>query len=483
MSEILSCPLASDIAKEVHNGSDPAVFVNEALQRAKADENNAIIRIYEESAQLALGALKEKITAGESLPLAGVPLLIKDNLCYKDHLTTSCSKILDGFKSTYTATAVQRLIDAGAIIIGHTNMDEFAMGSSNETSYYGPVKNPHDPERIPGGSSGGSAASVAAGIVPVALGSDTGGSIRQPASLCGCVGFKPTYGHVSRYGLMAFASSLDQIGPFTAHTSDAALITDIMSGHDPLDSSSNPSKHPASFESVLQADPSMLKGKKIGYVSEHQDQLSGEIASCFERCRQLVSDAGAELVPVSLPHEQYAVAVYYIIATGEASSNLARFDGIHYGFRSENFDASNLESVYTKTRGEGFGAEVKRRIMLGTYVLSAGYYDAYYKKAMRVRKLMCDDFNAAFKQCDVIMDMVSPSTAFKHGERMDDPIQMYLSDIFTIAANLAGIPALSVPGGKDSNGLPIGIHFQAPQWAETDLLSTAAACQDLFAAS
>ncbi len=480
MSQIASCPLASDIVKQVQEGADPSQFVDEALQRAKDDENNAIIRIYEESAQAALANVKERIGNGDQLPLAGVPLLIKDNLCYKDHLTTSCSKILEGFVAPYTATAVQKLIDAGAIVIGHTNMDEFAMGSSNETSVNGNVKNPHDPERIPGGSSGGSAASAASGIVPLALGSDTGGSIRQPASLCGCVGFKPTYGHVSRYGLMAFASSLDQIGPFSQSVSDAALCTDVMSGHDPLDSSSSSQQHDATFEAVLAANPDVLKGKKIGYIAEHQDQLTGDIASTFDRCKQLVQEAGAELVPVSLPHEKYAVAVYYIIATGEASSNLSRYDGIHYGFRDDEFE--DLTDIYYKTRGEGFGAEVKRRIMLGTYVLSHGYYDAYYKQAMRVRKLMCNDFEAAFKQCDVIMDLVSPSTAFKHGERMDDPIQMYLSDIFTIAANLAGIPAISVPGGKDSSGLPIGIHFQSPQWSEKSLLSTAAACEQLFQA-
>ena len=483
MSTLSTSPLASDIAKQVQEGADPSSFVDQALERAKADTNNAIIRIYEDSAKAAVDELKQSIADGKSLPLAGVPILIKDNLCYKNHLTTSCSKILEGFKAPYTATAVQRLQDAGAIVIGHTNMDEFAMGSSNETSHYGPVKNPHDAERIPGGSSGGSAASVASGIVPIALGSDTGGSIRQPASLCGCVGFKPTYGHVSRYGLMAFASSLDQIGPFTSNLSDAALCTDVMSGHDPLDSSSNPQKHPSTFEQTLAANPEILKGKKIGYIAEHQEQLTGDVAECFERCKKLVQEAGAELVPVSLPHEKYVVAVYYIIATGEASSNLSRFDGIHYAFRSENYDQNDLTSVYSKTRGEGFGSEVKRRIMLGTYVLSAESYEAHYKKAMKVRRLMCNDFESAFSKCDIIMDMVSPSTAFKRGERLDDPIQMYLSDIFTIAANLAGIPAISVPGGMDSNNLPIGIHFQSPQWSEQDLLSTAGACQQLFAAN
>lgn len=478
MSSIATCSSATEIAAQVHGGADPESFVSDALQRAAADECNAIIRIYEDSARERLAALKQDLADGKQLPLAGVPLLIKDNLCYKNHLTTSCSKILEGFVSPYTATAVQRLIDAGAIVIGHTNMDEFAMGSSNETSVNGVVKNPHDHDRIPGGSSGGSAASIASGIVPLALGSDTGGSIRQPASLCGCVGFKPTYGYVSRYGLMAFASSLDQIGPFSQNVADAALSCDVMGGHDPLDSSSSATSHPGLHEQIAAIDPAYLKGKKIGYVAEHHDQLSGSVADCFEQCKQLVSDAGAELVPVSLPHEQYAVAVYYIIATGEASSNLSRYDGIHYGYRSANTD--DLISVYSKTRGEGFGTEVKRRVMLGTYVLSHGYYDAYYKQAMRVRKLMCQDFEAAFQQCDVIMDLVSPNTAFKHGERLNDPIQMYLSDIFTIAANLAGIPAISINGGKDDHNLPVGIHFQGPQWSEPDLLSTAAACERLF---
>ncbi|NRA40521.1 MAG: Asp-tRNA(Asn)/Glu-tRNA(Gln) amidotransferase subunit GatA, partial [Planctomycetes bacterium] len=423
-------------------------------------------------------AVNQRIAAGENLPMAGVPILIKDNLCFKDHLTTSCSKILDGFVAPYTATAVKRLQDAGAVVIGHTNMDEFAMGSSNETSFYGQVKNPHDHERIPGGSSGGSAASVASGISPLALGSDTGGSIRQPASLCGCIGFKPTYGHVSRYGLMAFASSLDQIGPFATTVADAALCTDVMSGHDPLDSSSSKKVQASALDAVLAADTAQLKGLKIGYISEHAEQNSGESAAALEQAKKTLTDAGAELVPVSLPHEKYAVAIYYIIATGEASSNLSRYDGIHYGLRA---DDPELVNIYDKTRGAGFGNEVKRRIMLGTYVLSAKAFGKYYKKAMKVRKLMCNDFEKAFIECDMILDLVSPSTAFKHGERMDDPIQMYLSDVYTIATNLAGIPGISLPHSKDSNGLPIGLQLQAPQWHDEKLFSVAATLEKLFA--
>lgn len=477
VSNVSNDSSASAIAEAVNGGASALDFCNAALERAHADALNAVIRIYDDSAHQEAEAVDKRIAAGETLPLAGVPLIIKDNLCFKDHPTTSCSKILDGFVAPYTATAVQRLQQAGAVVIAHSNMDEFAMGSSNETSLYGIVKNPHDHERIPGGSSGGSAASVASGITPLALGSDTGGSIRQPAALCGCVGFKPTYGHVSRYGLMAFASSLDQIGPFATSVADAALCTDIMSGHDPLDSSSSANAHASILEAVSNADPSTLKGLKIGYVTEHIDQNDGESAQALEHAKKLATEAGAELVPVSLPNEKYAVAVYYIIATGEASSNLSRYDGIHYGLRS---DDPELLNIYDKTRGEGFGAEVKRRVMLGTYVLSAGYFDAYYKKAMKVRKLICNDFEKAFASCDVILDLVSPNTAFKHGERMDDPIQMYLSDVYTIAANLAGIPGISLPHSKDSKGLPIGMQLQAPQWQEAKMLGVAAALEQLF---
>ncbi len=458
---------ARAIAEAVHGGQDPHIAVNEAVDRAQADTRNAVIRIYRESAGTAIQALQQRLAAGDQPPLAGVPILLKDNLCYDGHEVTACSRILAGWQAPYTASAVQGLLAAGAIPIGATNMDEFAMGSSNETSCYGPVRHPQDPERIPGGSSGGSAAAVAAGITPLALGSDTGGSIRQPAGLCGCIGLKPSYGRVSRYGLLAFASSLDQIGPLATDLDDAWLCLRAITGHDQQDSTSV--VRPAD---ELNATTD-VKGLRIGYLPAHAELLPADMQAHLSAAQQQLQDAGAELVPVELPHERYATAVYYIIATGEASSNLARYDGVHYGHRAEN--CQDLFEVYAKTRDEGFGTEVKRRVMLGTYVLSAGYYDAYYKKAMQVRRLMCQDYQQAFEQCDLIIGLTSPSTAFRAGEKLDDPLQMYLCDVFTIAANLAGIPAMSVPGTVHSDGLPVGIHLQAPVWQEARLYRAAKA--------
>ncbi|MDA3963807.1 MAG: Asp-tRNA(Asn)/Glu-tRNA(Gln) amidotransferase subunit GatA [Planctomycetota bacterium] len=456
------------IAAAVNAGASATVEVEAALARAEADSTNAIIRVYRDTALAAAKAVDARIAAGEQLPLAGVPVVLKDNMCYQDHPVTACSKILAGFTAPYQATAVTKLRDAGAVVIAAANMDEFAMGSSNETSCYGPVSNPVASDRIPGGSSGGSAASVAGGITPLALGSDTGGSIRQPASLCGCLGLKPTYGCVSRYGLLAFGSSLDQIGPFTTTVEDAALVLSVLAGHDKADSTS--ANRPAPKPGV--ADQG-LAGKRVGWVPAHVEGLQSDVAEALERAKAKAVEAGAELVEISLPHEKYAVAVYYVVATGEASSNLSRYDGVHYGHRTEG--AKDLDQVYSRSREEGFGAEVKRRIMLGTYVLSAGYYDAYYKKAMQVRSLICKDFATCFEQCDVILGPTSPTTAFKRGEKTSDPLQMYLSDVFTIAANLAGIPALSVPMGTDSQGLPIGLHLQAPQFADEALLAAAKA--------
>jgi len=465
---------ARSIARSVQSGTSARIEVEAALSRAKADALNAIIRVHSERALAAARRVDERVAAGEQLPLAGVPVAVKDNLMLSGVQATACSRILSGFVAPYTATAISRLEAAGAVIIATTNMDEFAMGSSNETSALGPVKNPHDPTRIPGGSSGGSAAAVASGIVSLALGSDTGGSIRQPASLCGCVGMKPSYGVVSRYGLIAFGSSLDQIGPFATTVEDAALCLSLMAGPDAMDSTSAPRPAPAV---TATADAGRaITGLRVGYVPAHAAGLQVGVADRLEEAKQALSAAGATLVPVSLPNERYAVAVYYVLATGEASSNLARFDGVRYGHRHA--DPESLGALYALSRAEGFGPEVRRRIMLGTYVLSTGYYDAYYKKAQQVRSLICDDFTNAFAQCDVLLGPVSPTTAFKRGEKLSDPLQMYLSDIFTIATNLAGIPGISVPFGMDA-GLPVGLQLQGPLYADAKLLAVAAGLEAL----
>ena len=467
---------ALEIAAAVNAGTSATIAVNESLAKAKADPLNAIIRVHEARALAAAAVVDARIAAGERLPLAGVPLALKDNLLVAGLPATACSKVLAGFVSPYTATAIARLEAAGAIVVATTNMDEFAMGSSNETSAYGPVKNPVDQSRIPGGSSGGSAAAVAAGIVPLALGSDTGGSIRQPASLCGVVGLKPTYGTISRYGLIAFGSSLDQIGPFSRSVADSAVALRLMAGHDPHDSTCADRDHRGLDQ--LPADPvAALKGLRVGYVAGHEAGLAPGVKARLDAAKRALTTAGATLVPVTLPHEKYAVAVYYVLATGEASSNLSRFDGIRYGHRSK--EATTLAEVYGKSRVEGFGAEVQRRIMLGTYVLSTGYYDAYYKKAQQVRRKMCDDYSAAFTACDVLLGPVSPTTAFKSGEKSSDPLQMYLSDIFTIATNLAGVPGISVPFGHDEQNLPVGMQLQAPMWADAKMLAVAAGLEAL----
>ena len=467
---------ALQIAAAVNAGTSAAIAVRESLAKAKADPLNAIIRVHEARALAAAAVVDARIKAGERLPLAGVPIALKDNLLADGLIVTACSKVLAGFVAPYTATAVARLEAAGAVVVATTNMDEFAMGSSNETSAYGPVKNPVDQTRIPGGSSGGSAAAVASGIVPLALGSDTGGSIRQPASLCGVVGLKPTYGSVSRYGLIAFGSSLDQIGPFSRSVADSALALRIMAGHDVNDSTS--ADRDQSGLDQLPADPvSALKGLRVGFVAAHEAGLAPGVKVRLDAAKRALTSAGATLVPVTLPHERYAVAVYYVLATGEASSNLSRFDGIRYGHRTK--DAATLADVYGKSRVEGFGAEVQRRIMLGTYVLSTGYYDAYYKKAQQVRRKICDDYAAAFAACDVLLGPVSPTTAFKSGEKSSDPLQMYLSDIFTIATNLAGVPGISVPFGNDEQQLPVGMQLQAPMWADAKMLAVAAGLEAL----
>jgi aspartyl-tRNA(Asn)/glutamyl-tRNA(Gln) amidotransferase subunit A len=427
-----------------------------------------------EGARKAADAVDKKIAAGEAVgPLAGVPVGLKDIFVTRGIETTAGSKILKGFIPPYESTASSRLAAAGAISLGKINMDEFAMGSSNENSAYHPVHNPWDLDRVPGGSSGGSAAAVAASLCAGTLGTDTGGSIRQPASLCGVVGVKPTYGRVSRYGVIAFASSLDHPGPFGRTVEDAAALLEIVAGHDPMDSTSIP--QPAGR--YREACKAGLAGMRLGVPKEYfQSGMDPEVESAVKTALDELGRAGAKLVEVSLPHTQYAIATYYLICTAEASSNLARYDGVRYGHRTA--DASSLEELYAKTRGEGFGAEPKRRIVLGTYVLRAGYYEAYYGKALRVRRLIADDFAEAFRQCDVLVTPTSPTPAFKLGERAADPLQMYLADIYTVAPPLAGVPALSQCCGFTRTGLPIGLQTIGPPLGEEAVFRVAGAYQD-----
>jgi aspartyl-tRNA(Asn)/glutamyl-tRNA(Gln) amidotransferase subunit A len=424
-----------------------------------------------EGARRAADAIDRKVAAGESVgPLAGVPVGLKDIYVTRGIETTAGSKILKGFIPPYESTATARLAAAGAISLGKLNMDEFAMGSSNENSAYHPVHNPWDLERVPGGSSGGSAAAVAASLCAGTLGTDTGGSIRQPASLCGIVGVKPTYGRVSRYGVIAFASSLDHPGPFGRTVEDAAALLEVIAGHDVMDSTSIPQP----VGRYREACKAGLSGMRVGVPSEYfQAGMDPEVETAVRAALDELVRAGATLVPVSLPHTQYAIATYYLICTAEASSNLARYDGVRYGHRTA--EASSLEELYAKTRGEGFGNEPKRRIILGTYVLRAGYYEAYYGKALRVRRLIANDFSAAFGQCDVLVTPTSPTAAFKIGERSADPLQMYLADIYTVAPPLAGVPALSQCCGFTHAGLPIGLQTIGPPLGEEAIFRVAGA--------
>ncbi|MGQ9497881.1 MAG: Asp-tRNA(Asn)/Glu-tRNA(Gln) amidotransferase subunit GatA [Desulfotomaculales bacterium] len=400
-------------------------------------------------------------------PLAGIPVAVKDNICTKGLRTTCASKILANFIPPYNATVIERLAAVDAVIIGKTNMDEFAMGSSTENSGFFPTRNPWDCSRVPGGSSGGSAAAVAAGETIYALGSDTGGSIRQPAAFCGVVGMKPTYGAVSRYGLVAFASSLDQIGPLTKDVTDAALVLNAIAGYDPHDSTSAPGEK-ADYARFLKED---IRGLRIGIPREYlAEGLDAGVRRVVEKACTVLEDAGAEIAETSLPHSAYALPTYYLIAPAEASSNLARYDGVRYGYRAR--DAKDVVDMFKKTRSRGFGAEVKRRIMLGTYALSAGYYDAFYLKALRVRTLIKRDFDEAFAAFDMLLSPTTPTPAFLLGEKIDDPLKMYLSDIFTLAINLAGLPAISVPGGF-VDGLPVGVQFIGKPFAEGTLLHVA----------
>jgi len=429
---------------------------------------NAFITLLEEDAVLSAKEADKALRNGIKKELLGVPLAIKDNICTKGVKTTCASKILHNFIPPYDATVVEKLKAEGVVVLGKTNMDEFAMGSSNETSFFGPVRNPHDIERIPGGSSGGSAACVAASMSPAALGSDTGGSIRQPASLCGVIGVKPTYGRVSRYGLIAFGSSLDQIGPITKCVKDAALILEKIAGRDERDSTSLKAAVPA-YSQLLSKD---IKDLVLGVPKEYfVEGMDNEVSAKIKEAIEILKSLGAKIKEISLPHSAYGIAVYYLIATAEASSNLARFDGVKYGFRAEN--VKDLREMYIKTKKEGFGEEVKRRIMLGTFSLASGYYDAYYKKASKVRTLIKKDFEEAFKEVNAIVCPTSPETAFKLGEKSDDPIKMYLSDIFTININLAGVPAISVPCGVDSKKLPIGLQIIGNYLDEQTILNVA----------
>jgi aspartyl-tRNA(Asn)/glutamyl-tRNA(Gln) amidotransferase subunit A len=407
---------------------------------------------------------------GARLPLLGVPVALKDNICTRGVATTASSRILENYVPPYNATVVERLEAAGAVIVGKTNCDEFAMGSSTENSAYGPTRNPWALDRTPGGSSGGSAAAVAAGMVPLALGSDTGGSIRQPAALCGVVGFKPSYGRVSRYGLMAFASSLDQIGPFAATVQDAALMLSVIAGHDACDSTS--AQTPIPDFSAAVAGEGNLRGTRIG-VPRHlfREGVDREVMQAFDAAIAVARDRGAEIIDVALEHSPEAIPVYYIIATAEASANLARYDGVRYGYRAD--EAATVGEMYDRSRGRGFGREVKRRIMLGTYVLSAGYYEAYYRKAQQVRTLIRNDYDRAFANVDVIAMPTSPTAAFALGERTEDPVQMYLSDVFTVGANLAGLPAVSIPCGFTAARLPIGLQFTGRAMEDATVLRVA----------
>ncbi len=417
----------------------------------------------------------EVIRRGETTALTGIPLGIKDVLCVEGVPTTCGSKILQNYVPPFSATAIEKLRRHHVVILGKLNMDEFAMGSSTENSRFHVTRNPWDLERIPGGSSGGSAAAVASALCAGALGTDTGGSIRQPASLCGIVGMKPTYGTVSRFGLVAFASSLDQIGPMTRSVEDAALLLNAIAGHDPRDSTSVPWEYP-DYTEALDAG---LKGLKVGIPREYFiEGIDSEVEALVKKAIDAMKEAGAEVVEISLPHTEYAVATYYIIATAEASSNLARYDGVRYGYRDPS--AESLRRMYEKTRSEGFGTEVKRRILLGTYVLSAGYYDAYYRKGQQVRTLIREDFKKAFEICDVIATPTSPTPAFKIGEKTDDPLQMYLSDIFTISVNLAGLPGISVPCGWTEGNLPVGVQFIGNLFGEQTMLRAARGYERLF---
>jgi aspartyl-tRNA(Asn)/glutamyl-tRNA(Gln) amidotransferase subunit A len=468
-------PTALDVAGAVRAGTTTArQVVEEHLSRIAALDGalHAFNLVLAEQARTAADAIDLVVAKGQDPgPLAGVPVAVKDNLCTHGIPTTCSSRILEGWCPPYDATVVSRLAAAGAVVVGKTNLDEFAMGSSTENSAFGPTRNPHDHTRVPGGSSGGSAAAVAAGFAPLGVGSDTGGSIRQPAALCGVVGAKPTYGAVSRYGLIAFASSLDQIGPLANTVADAALLLDVIAGHDPLDSTSWPDGIPA-VSGFLERG---VEGLRVGVVRELMgDGIDADVGARVREAADALVAAGAKVEEASVPATVLGLSAYYLIAPAEASSNLARYDGVRYGLR---VGAEDIGVMYGATRSAGFGAEVKRRIMLGTYALSAGYYDAYYGQAQRVRTLIIRDFALAYTRYDVLLSPTAPSTAFPLGAKTDDPLTMYLSDVCTIPSNLAGHPAMSVPFGVGDDGLPVGVHVMAPALGETVMFRVAAALE------
>ncbi|HVL93136.1 MAG TPA: Asp-tRNA(Asn)/Glu-tRNA(Gln) amidotransferase subunit GatA [Acidimicrobiales bacterium] len=464
---------ATAIAAAVRSGQSSAADVLEqhlARLAEREGELHAFNLVLVERARAAAAQVDQRVALGEDPgPLAGVPVALKDNLCTRGVPTTCSSRILADWRPPYTATVVERLTAAGAVVVGKTNLDEFAMGSSTENSAFGPTRNPHDPSRVPGGSSGGSAAAVAAGFAALALGSDTGGSIRQPAAFCGVVGVKPTYGAVSRYGLVAFASSLDQVGPFAATVGDAALALEVIAGHDPRDSTSIPGPAP----SVLGALADGVEGLRVGLVRELVEGIDADVVARVLQAADALAAAGAKVEEVSVPAVVHGLSAYYLIAPAEASSNLARYDGVRYGLRVPGAD---MGALYDATRAAGFGPEVKRRIMLGTYALSAGYYDAYYGQAQRVRTLLIRDFETAYQQVDALLSPTTPSTAFAFGAKAD-PLSMYLSDVCTIPSNLAGHPAMSVPFGTGDDGLPVGVQVMAPALGEPVMFSVAAALE------
>lgn len=447
----------------------------EAIE-ASQPTHNAYTHFDADAVLAAARAVDAKRAAGQPLgPLAGIPVAVKDVLCTADMPTTCSSEMLRNFRPPYDATVVKKLRAADAVIVGKTNMDEFAMGASTETSAFGVTRNPWNTDCTPGGSSGGAAAAVAAGTAPLSLGTDTGGSIRQPSAFCGVTGLKPTYGRVSRYGLVAFASSLDQVGPIAWTARECALLLDSIAGYEPRDSTSLDRPVPNHLSATEATD---LRGLRIGVLRDSLDVdgVADSIREAVNHAIGICSELGAEIIDIQLPHHRYWVPTYYVIAPSEASSNLSRYDGAHYGHRATE-GADDLLSMYCRSRAEGFGAEVKRRIMVGTYALSEGYSDQYYNKALQVRRLIRGDYDAAFKQADVLLGPVTPTASFPLGEKIDDPIQMYLCDLFTVGANLAGVPAISLPGGFDDAGLPLGIQLQAPTLEEGRLLSTAAAFQ------
>ncbi|MDA9934146.1 Asp-tRNA(Asn)/Glu-tRNA(Gln) amidotransferase subunit GatA [Rubripirellula sp.] len=477
---------AQEVLQLQSRGDATAVEIaTSAIDKIEATQEsiNAFTHINRELVLSAAAAVDQKRRNGEPLgPLAGVPVAVKDVLCTRDMPTTCSSNMLRNFRPPYDATVVEKLRNADAIIVGKTNMDEFAMGASTETSAFGNTRNPWDVSRTPGGSSGGATACVAAGTVPLSLGTDTGGSIRQPSGFCGVTGLKPTYGRVSRYGLIAFASSLDQVGPIGWSVQDVALLLQCISGYEPRDSTSLNHEVP-DYQSALQS--SDLRGMKIGILREalEVDGVDEAVRKAVLDSTEVFRDAGAEIIDISLPHSKYWVPTYYVIAPSEASSNLSRYDGAHYGHRATHLAPEKSESLgplvatYCQSRAEGFGAEVKRRIMVGTYALSEGYADQYYNQALKARRLIKGDYDAAFSQVDLLLGPVSPTPAFPLGEKVDDPLQMYLCDLFTVGANLAGIPAISLPAGKDASGLPLAIQLQAPALEETRLLFAGAAYQ------